>query len=287
MSEQALKNAITVAGPKQTVHIGYGQPLAFILGPCVIESREHLLRHAEAISAIAQRLQIPVIFKSSYDKANRTSISSFRGLGIEEGLKLLAEVRREIGLPVLTDVHSPEQALQAGEVVDVIQIPAFLCRQTELLVAAAQTKKAVLIKKGQFVAPQDISFATQKVVESGNVNVMLCERGSCFGYRDLVVDFRGLDIMSANGTPVVFDATHSVQQMGGASGKSGGDRRYVSSLARAAVAVGVDAVFLECHETPDVAPSDGPNMLPLAQLEELLLDLIALSNLGLKTSRRS
>lgn len=270
------KSVIIGAAGVAHVGIGFNQPLAVICGPCVIESREHLLRHADAISAIARKLKLPLIFKSSYDKANRTSGSSFRGLGIDDGLESLATVRREFGIPVVTDVHSESEAQKAGEVVDLLQIPAFLCRQTDLLQAAGQTGRPVLVKKGQFLAPDDMKFAAEKVGSLNGGNVLLCERGTCFGYRDLVVDMRALVIMRGLGYPVVFDATHSVQCMGGAGGSSSGNREYVPVLARAAVATGIDALFLESHEFPDQAPSDGPNMVPLGNLELLLRQLSAL-----------
>lgn len=265
--------------------IGQGQPLTIICGPCVIESKDHALMMAEKISAICKKIGLSLIYKSSYDKANRTSNKSFRGLGLEQGLEILALVRDKFGLPVITDVHSPEEAKLAGKVVDILQVPAFLCRQTDLLVAAAETKKPVLVKKGQFLHPADMKFAGEKIKEAGNNQVLLCERGACFGYRDLVVDFRSLVIMRNLGFPVVFDATHSVQVMGGSSGSSSGNREYVSYLSRAAVALGVDAVFLECHNAPDSAPSDGPNMLPVEQLEALLADLKVLHELKLNTRK--
>ena len=274
----------TLGGSGTPVKIGGGAPLALIAGPCVIESSEHLLKMAEAIVAIARDKDIPLIFKSSFEKANRTSGSSFRGLGRSAGLAALAAVRDKLGVPLLTDVHTEEDVYAAAEVVDVLQIPAFLCRQTSLLEAAGSTGKTVLIKKGQFLAPEDMRYAADKVSGSGKESgVLLCERGACFGYRELVVDFRGLAVMRESGWPVVFDATHSVQIMGGAGGASGGNRKYVPLLARAAVAVGVDCVFLEVHDNPDVAPSDGPNMLPLESLGPLLEDLQAIAKLSLHT----
>ncbi|MCB0345348.1 MAG: 3-deoxy-8-phosphooctulonate synthase [Bdellovibrionales bacterium] len=267
-----------------SVTIGDRTSPVLFCGPCVIESREHALDHAAQIKEIAGRAGIQFVFKSSYDKANRTSISSFRGLGIDEGLSVLAEVKERLGVPVITDVHSPQEAQAAAEVVDVLQIPAFLCRQTDLLQAAAASGKAVLIKKGQFVAPADMKFVAQKVVESGNSRVMICERGASFGYRELIVDFRGLEIMAETAKcPIVFDGTHSVQIMGGAAGVSGGSRERIPALVRAAAAVGVDGFFLESHENPDSAPSDGANMLPLSELENLLADIVTLSKLQLRT----
>ncbi len=271
-------------GSHAPVRIGGGAPLALIAGPCVIESPEHLMKMAEAISSITRDLGIQLIFKSSFEKANRTSGRSFRGLGRDAGLAALAAVRNKLGLPVLTDIHTEDDARAAAEIVDVLQIPAFLCRQSSLLEAAGATGKTVLIKKGQFLAPEDMRFAAEKVVAAGtDSQVLLCERGACFGYRELIVDFRGLAVMRESGWPVVFDATHSVQIMGGAGGVSGGNRRFVPLLARAAVAVGVDALFLEVHDNPDVAPSDGPNMLPIEALKPLLEDLIALDQLPMHT----
>ena len=263
------------------LELGLGLPLVLFCGPCVIESREQTLRHAEKIVGLSQKFRSGFVFKSSYDKANRTSVEGFRGPGIDAGLEILAEVRREFGIGVLTDIHSPEEAEKAGEVVDLIQVPAFLCRQTDLLVAAGKTGKPVMVKKGQFLAPEDMRFAAEKVASSGNANVLFCERGSCFGYRNLVVDFKGLQLMGEIGCPVVFDATHSVQVMGGAGGASGGAREFIPALARAAVAVGVAGVFLESHEEPEKAKSDGPNMLPLSELEPLLGDLEMIHQLEL------
>jgi 2-dehydro-3-deoxyphosphooctonate aldolase (KDO 8-P synthase) len=245
-----------------------------IAGPCVIEGEDFTLRHAERVAEIARRRSVQAIFKSSFDKANRTSGKSFRGPGLEEGLRILAKVKAASGLPVLTDVHEPSQCAPAAEVVDVLQIPAFLCRQTDLLVAAGRTGRAVNVKKGQFLAPEDMAYAADKVTGAGGA-VLLTERGTTFGYRDLVVDFRGLVAMRSI-APVVFDATHSVQTPGAAGGRSGGRREYVAPLARAAVAVGIDALFLETHPSPDEALSDGANMLALDDVEDLLTDLLAL-----------
>lgn len=251
------------------VVFGGGAPFALIAGPCVIESREHALRHAEAIAATCRARGIGLVFKSSFDKANRTSKQSFRGLGMEEGLEILAGIRREVGVPVLTDVHESAQCGTVGEVVDCLQIPAFLCRQTDLLLAAAATGKAVNVKKGQFLAPDDVGNVLDKITAT-NPKAMITERGASFGYRTLVVDFAGFPTMRAFGQPLVFDATHSVQRPGGQGTASGGDRTKVPFLARAAVACGVDGLFLEVHENPDRAPSDGPNMLFLAELGPLL-----------------
>ncbi|MCA3010567.1 MAG: 3-deoxy-8-phosphooctulonate synthase [Phycisphaerales bacterium] len=255
------------------VAFGGGRPFALIAGPCVIEGRDHCLRHATAIARACAAANVPLVFKCSFDKANRTAGSAFRGPGIDEGLAILATVRRELGVPVLTDVHEREQCAAVGEVVDCLQIPAFLCRQTDLLLAAAATGKAVNVKKGQFLAPEDVGNVLGKVLQSGNRNVMITERGTSFGYRTLVVDFAGFPTMRGFGQPLVFDVTHSVQRPGGAGTSTGGDRSKVPFLARAAVACGVDGLFLEVHEDPDHAPSDGPNMLRLADLPALLRDL--------------
>ena len=259
--------------------IGNDLPLALIAGPCVIEGRAHALETAQALREIATGAGLGLIYKSSYDKANRTSADSPRGMGMAKGLDILAEVRETVGCPVLTDVHGPEQCAPAARAVDVLQIPAFLCRQTDLIVAAAKTGRAVNIKKGQFLAPWDMANVVAKTDGAGNPNVMLCERGASFGYNTLVSDFRALPILAETGCPVVFDATHSVQQPGGRGGTSGGQREFVPVLARAAVAVGVAAVFMETHRDPDNAPSDGPNMVPLADLPELLARLVALDRL--------
>jgi 2-dehydro-3-deoxyphosphooctonate aldolase (KDO 8-P synthase) len=250
--------------------IGGGRPLALIAGPCVIESLDAALRHAEFIKQAADRVGVPVIYKSSYDKANRTSLSSFRGPGVEKGLGILARVRREIGVPVLTDVHEKEQVALVKDSVDVLQIPAFLCRQTDFVLAVARSGKAVNIKKGQFLAPWDVGNIVEKIVSTGNEQVMVTERGVSFGYNNLVSDMRSLVVLGELGYPVVFDATHSLQLPGGLGNASGGERRYIPALARAAVAVGIDALFMEVHEDPDRALSDGPNSLPLKELEELL-----------------
>ncbi|MBL8753113.1 MAG: 3-deoxy-8-phosphooctulonate synthase [Planctomycetes bacterium] len=255
------------------VVFGGDRPFALIAGPCVIESRDHCRRHAETIRDACRKAGVPLVFKCSFDKANRTSGKAFRGPGMDEGLAILAEIKRDLGVPVLTDVHEREQCGPAGEVVDCLQIPAFLCRQTDLLLAAAATGRAVNVKKGQFLAPDDIPNVLGKLLASGNPNVMVTERGTSFGYRTLVVDFAGFPTMRAFGQPLVFDATHSVQRPGGAGTSTGGDRTKVPFLARAAVACGVDGLFLEVHENPDQAPSDGPNMLRLADLPGLLDDL--------------
>jgi 2-dehydro-3-deoxyphosphooctonate aldolase (KDO 8-P synthase) len=262
------------------VRIGNAAPLAIIAGPCQLESRHHALETAQALKEIAVRLGVGLVYKTSFDKANRTSGQRARGVGLGQALAIFAEVRETIGLPVLTDVHEPDQCAPAAEAVDVLQIPAFLSRQTDLIVAAARTGRALNIKKGQFLAPWDMKHVVAKALEAGNPNVMACERGVSFGYNTLVSDMRALPILAEIGCPVVFDATHSVQQPGGAGESSGGERRFVPVLARAAVAVGVAAVFLETHPDPDNAPSDGPNMVPLAVFEPLVRELMAFDALA-------
>ena len=246
---------------------------SLIAGPCVIESEELVLNVAEKMKEITDELQIPYTFKASFDKANRTSIHSFRGPGIDEGLRILQKVKDSFGLPVCTDIHEPWQAERAAEVCDILQIPAFLCRQTDLLVAAAKTGKCINIKKAQFLAPWDMKNCVEKVRESGNDKVMVCERGTSFGYNTLVVDMTGLRVMKDFGVPVIFDATHSVQKPGGNGTSTGGNRQFVEYLAKAAVAVGVDGLFMETHPDPDHALSDGPNMVPLSEMKELLMKL--------------
>ena len=261
--------------------------LVLVAGPCVMESREMALDIASRVSEICSRLGIQYVFKSSFDKANRTSIHSFRGPGLEKGLEWLSEIRSATGCPVLTDIHLPEQAAIAAEVVDILQIPAFLCRQTDLVVAAAETGKVVNIKKGQFLAPADMGQAVSKCLEAGNDKVVLCERGSSFGYGQLVVDMRSLFIMRSLGYPVMFDATHSVQMPGAQGTSSGGDRRFVPVLARAAAAAGIDALFIETHPDPDSAKSDGPNMVSLDALEPLLEKILAIHTAASGTGRES
>ncbi|MBA3516668.1 MAG: 3-deoxy-8-phosphooctulonate synthase [Rhizobiales bacterium] len=263
-----------------TVRIGNDLPLALIAGPCQLESRDHAFDIAGRLKEICGRLRIGLVYKTSFDKANRTSLTGKRGLGLEGALPVLSAIRSELGLPVLTDVHEPAQCAELAEVVDVLQIPAFLCRQTDLLVAAARTGRVVNVKKGQFLAPWDMRNVVAKVVGSGNRNVLLTERGASFGYNTLVSDMRALPIMARTGAPVIFDATHSVQQPGGQGTSSGGDRVFVPVLARAAVAVGVAAVFIETHQDPNNAPSDGPNMLPLSDMERLLQQLKAFDRLA-------
>ncbi len=254
--------------------ISNSSPLTVIAGPCQMESRDHAFEMCGALKELTQRLGMQFIYKSSYDKANRTSLSGKRGIGLDKGLEVFKELKEHFGVPLITDVHTAEQCGLAAEVVDVLQIPAFLCRQTDILIAAANTGKALNIKKGQFLAPWDMKNVAQKVQESGNENIMLCERGASFGYNTLVSDMRSIPIMKETGYPVIYDATHSVQQPGGLGGSSGGDREMVPVLARAAVAIGVAGVFIETHQDPDNAPSDGPNMVKLNELPQLLETLI-------------
>ena len=252
------------------IRVGAGRPFTLIAGSCVIEDRDSALRHAAYLQELTQRLGIPFIYKSSYDKANRTSLESFRGPGLDQGLRILEDVKREIGVPVLTDVHEPDQIAPVCDVVDVVQIPAFLCRQTDFVVGVARAAKVVNVKKGQFLAPWDIKNVVAKIVAAGNTNVLLTERGVSFGYNNLVSDMRSLVIMRETGFPVVFDATHSLQLPGGLGQASGGDRQFIAPLARAGVAVGVDGLFMEVHEDPDRALSDGPTSFPLDALDKLL-----------------
>jgi len=270
------ENDVRLAKVGNAVTVGSGKPLTLIAGPCVIENRDLVFEVAEAVNAICKKLGVQYIFKASFDKANRTSASTFRGPGVTAGLAVLQEVKDKLGLPVLTDIHESSHVAQVAEVVDVLQIPAFLCRQTDLLMAAAATGKAINVKKGQFLSPQEMSQVAQKLRSAGVENLLLTERGNSFGYNTLVVDFRSLPQLQSFGCPVIFDATHSVQQPGGQGGTSGGQREYVAPLARAAVAVGVDGLFMEIHPNPDKALSDGPNMLPLHRLEPLLKQLLAI-----------
>jgi len=259
------------------ISIGEGQPLVLIAGPCVVENKKNAIHHAQAIKKIAARLKIPYIYKSSYDKANRSSVSSFRGLGIHAGLKILQYVKEETSLPILTDIHTAEEAWEAAQVADILQIPAFLCRQTDLLVAAAKTGKVVNVKKGQFLAPWDVKNIIEKIESTGHRSILLTERGTSFGYNTLVSDFRAIPIMKRFGYPVIFDATHSVQQPGGKGKSTGGEREFVPILAQASVVTGADGIFMEVHENPGRAPSDGPNMVRLKDLEKLLERLLKLS----------
>ena len=266
------------SGTGQQVVCGGGAPLMLIAGPCQIESLDHALFCAERLKTMAAHAGMGFVYKSSYDKANRTSAETARGVGIDAGLDILARVKTALDVPVLTDVHSADQCAAVAEVVDIIQIPAFLCRQTDLLVAAAQTGAVVNIKKGQFLAPWDMEHVAAKVSGAGNNRILLTERGTSFGYNTLVSDMRGLPTMASFGFPVIFDATHSVQQPGGRGGSSGGQREFVPVLARAAVAVGVDGLFMESHEDPDNAPSDGPNMVPLDDMPQILQKLIQIDS---------
>jgi len=277
---------VTVQAPGGApVRIGNAMRLTIIAGPCQLESRQHALETAGALKEMAARLDVGLIYKTSFDKANRTSVSTQRGIGLADALPIFAEIRETLGLPVLTDVHEIDQCAEAASVVDVLQIPAFLSRQTDLLLAAGRTGKVVNVKKGQFLAPWDMKNVAQKVVSTGNPNVMVCERGVSFGYNTLVSDMRALPIMAEIGCPVVFDATHSVQQPGGQGTTSGGQREFVPVLARAAVAVGVAAVFMETHPDPDKAPSDGPNMVPMSQFEALVGELLEYDALTKRRAR--
>lgn len=261
--------------PNMTVKIGdlviaNDKPFVLIAGPCQMESRQHAFDMCGALKELTGKLKIPFIYKTSYDKANRTSLKAQRGIGMDKGLEIFAELKKEFKVPTLTDVHLPDHCAPVAEIVDVLQIPAFLCRQTDLLIAAAKTGKAINVKKGQFLAPWDMKNVAAKIADSGNDNIMLCERGASFGYNTLVSDMRSLPIMKETGYPVIYDATHSVQQPGGQGTSSGGDRTMVPVLARAAIAVGVAGVFMETHENPDVAPSDGPNMVKLSDMAQVL-----------------
>ncbi len=264
----------------KSVTFSNAAPLCLIAGPCQLESHDHAFMMAESLKDICTRLGIGLVYKSSFDKANRTSLSGTRGLGLEKSLAVFDDLKTRLGLPVLTDVHEIGQCAEVGHVVDILQIPAFLCRQTDLLIAAAKTEKVVNVKKGQFLAPWDMKNVVAKITDSGNSNVLVTERGASFGYNTLVSDMRALPVLAETGAPVIFDATHSVQQPGGQGHASGGDRRMVPVLARAAVAVGVAGVFIETHQDPDNAPSDGPNMVPLNQLEQLLKTLMALDTIA-------
>lgn len=262
------------------IAIGGANPIALITGPCQLENLDHARMMAERIAEACAPTGTKFIFKASYDKANRSSIGTARGLGMEEGLSILSKIRAEFGCPVLTDVHDARQCAPAAEACDVLQIPAFLCRQTDLLLAAGETGAAINVKKGQFLAPWDMGNVAEKIASTGNTRIMLCDRGTSFGYNTLVSDFRGLPIMAQTGYPVVFDATHSVQQPGGQGTTSGGQREFAPVLARAACAVGVSALFIETHEDPDNAPSDGPNMIPVGQMEGLIAQLRAFDALA-------
>ncbi len=277
LDARLLPNAVVEVGQAR---FGNDLPLALIAGPCQLESRAHALEMASALKEIAARVGIGLVYKSSFDKANRTSAKGARGLGLDASLPIFAEIRSSLGLPVLTDVHDEGQCARVAEAVDVLQIPAFLCRQTDLLLAAAKTGRVINVKKGQFLAPWDMKNVVEKITGAGNRNVMVTERGVSFGYNTLVSDMRALPELAKTGAPVIFDATHSVQQPGGQGTSSGGQREYVEVLARAAVAVGVAGVFVETHQDPDKAPSDGPNMIPLKDIEALLRTLIAFDRLA-------
>jgi 2-dehydro-3-deoxyphosphooctonate aldolase (KDO 8-P synthase) len=282
MIQEVITNIVHVG----SITCGGNLPFILIAGPCVIEGRDSALYHAEALRVLTDRLGVPFIYKSSYDKANRTSGESFRGLGMDEGLAILAETKRQYGVPTLTDVHSPEEARAAADAVDVLQIPAFLCRQTDLLLAAGKSGRVVNIKKGQFLAPWDMGHAAAKVASTGNRRILLTERGASFGYNNLVSDFRSLPIMATTGYPIVYDATHSVQLPGGQGNASGGQREFIAPLARAAVAVGVNGIFMEVHRDPERALSDSATVFPLAQLETLLRTLRQLDAIAKESSLR-
>jgi 2-dehydro-3-deoxyphosphooctonate aldolase (KDO 8-P synthase) len=267
-----------------SVDIGNAKPLTIIAGPCALESRAHALEMANALKEIARNAGVGLIYKTSFDKANRTSAGSERGIGLDQALPIFAEIRETAGLPVLTDVHEREQCAMVAEVADILQIPAFLCRQTDLLIAAAKTGRAVNVKKGQFLAPWDMRNVIAKITGAGNPNVLTTERGVSFGYNTLISDMRALPVLASLGTPVVFDATHSVQQPGGQGTRSGGEREMVPVLARAAVAVGVAAVFMETHQDPDNAPSDGPNMMKLRDMPDLLAELLEIDRIAKRRS---
>jgi 2-dehydro-3-deoxyphosphooctonate aldolase (KDO 8-P synthase) len=269
----------------QSIEISNTNPFVLIAGPCVLESRDHAMMMAENLTTLCNALGIPLIYKTSFDKANRTSIAGARGLGLEASLKIFEELRNTFNVPITTDVHSPEQCAAVANFVDVLQIPAFLCRQTDLLEAAAKTGKVINIKKGQFLAPWDMQNVVKKMESFGNSNIMLCERGASFGYNTLVSDMRSLSIMAQTGYPVVFDATHSVQQPGGQGASTGGKREFAPILARAAVAVGVAGVFLETHQDPDNAPSDGPNMIRLSDMKKVLSELKAFDSIAKENPR--
>ena len=277
-------NSVVAVGK---VRFGNKLPLALIAGPCALESRAHAFDMAAALKDITARLGLGFVYKTSFDKANRTSAKSARGLGLDKALAIFAELREKLGVPVLTDVHEPDQCKPVGEVADILQIPAFLCRQTDLLIAAAKTGRAVNVKKGQFLAPWDMANVVEKITAAGNGNVLVTERGVSFGYNTLVSDMSALPVLAKIGAPVIFDATHSVQQPGGQGTSSGGERDYVPVLARAAVAVGVAGLFIETHQNPAKAPSDGPNMIPLKEMEPLLARLIAFDALAKAEARTS
>ncbi len=273
-------STVVVGEGAKKVTFAQDKRFSLIAGPCQMESRDHAYMMAEALVAMTEKLGIGLVYKSSFDKANRTSLSGKRGIGLEKALEIFADLKEDFGFPVVTDIHTEEQCAVVAETVDILQIPAFLSRQTDLLVAAAKTGRTINVKKGQFLAPWDMKNVLAKFTESGNPNVMLCERGASFGYNTLVSDMRSLPIMASLGAPVVFDATHSVQQPGGQGGSTGGDRRFVETLARAAIAVGIAGLFVETHEDPDNAPSDGPNMVHLKDMPRLLEKLVAFDDIA-------
>jgi 2-dehydro-3-deoxyphosphooctonate aldolase (KDO 8-P synthase) len=283
VDKRLIPNPIVDVG---AARFGNDLPLALIAGPCQLESREHALEMASALKEIAVRLGIGLVYKTSFDKANRTSAKGARGIGLDASLPIFAEIRSSLGLPVLTDVHDAAQCARVAEAVDILQIPAFLCRQTDLLIAAAQTGRVVNVKKGQFLAPWDMRNVVEKITGAGNARVLVTERGASFGYNTLVSDMRALPELAKTGAPVIFDATHSVQQPGGQGTSSGGQREFVPVLARAAVAVGVAGVFIETHQDPDHAPSDGPNMIPLSEIEPLLRTLMNFDRIAKSSSRQ-
>jgi 2-dehydro-3-deoxyphosphooctonate aldolase (KDO 8-P synthase) len=278
MAAKAIQNEIELGNVK----ISNNLPFVLIAGPCQLESRDHAMEMAEALSYIASELKIGLVFKTSFDKANRTSLGAQRGMGLEAALPIFAEIKENFNIPIVTDVHHPDQCAAVAEVVDILQIPAFLCRQTDLLIAAAKTGRVVKVKKGQFLAPWDMQNVVNKIAESGNNKVMLTERGVSFGYNNLVTDIRSLDIMKETGCPIIFDATHSVQQPGGMGGSSGGQRRFVSVLAKAAITTGIAGIFMETHQDPDNAPSDGPCMLHLKDMPKLISELMEFDYLAKK-----
>jgi 2-dehydro-3-deoxyphosphooctonate aldolase (KDO 8-P synthase) len=281
-----MPNHIDIALPKGgKITIGNDLPLKFMIGPNTLESRAHALEMSAALKEIAEKFKIELIYKTSFDKANRSSVKSERGVGLDAALPIFAEIREKTGLPVITDVHEKEQCARIAEVVDILQIPAFLCRQTDLLLAAGKTGRPINVKKGQFLAPWDMTNIVTKIATTGNEKIMLCERGVSFGYNTLVTDMRAFPIMAQTGCPVVFDVTHSVQQPGGQGDRAGGQREFVPVLARAAVAVGLAAIFIETHPDPDHAPCDGPSMTPLKQLPDLLGDLIELDRIAKRRAR--
>lgn len=276
----APNSVIEISGPEKSMRIGNDLPVVFLAGPCALEDRDHALFMSAEMRKLSDKIGVDIVYKTSFDKANRTSLESYRGVPLDQAMRIFEDVRNESGLPMMTDIHTEEQCAIVAETVDVLQIPAFLCRQTDLLLAAAKTGRAINVKKGQFLAPWDMQNVINKVVAGGNPNVMACERGASFGYNTLVSDMRAIPELAKIGCPVVFDATHSVQQPGGQGGTSGGQREFVPVLARAAASIGVGAIFMEVHEEPDRAPSDGPNMVRLDQAERLMREIMAFDALS-------